>query len=259
MQEFQYQGVKFAYHANGDDIDSSKPIIIWAHGWGHTHNNWAQIIAPLENIANHIVLDFPGFGESPPPPENWSTGDYADAVAHWIKESDFPPVIWVGHSFGCRVGLQIAANHPEQIKAMSLIAGAGLKRKRSLANKIYFYLRIKLFKLLRKLTPDGAFKDKLMSKFGSSDYKNAGAMRDIFIRVVNEDLSEQASRVKCPVTLVYGKNDTETPPEFGERFSKLIPNSQLFLLEGQDHYSVLANGRHQVIKILSELIKNQRI
>ncbi len=253
MQELHFQDFYFK-EINKKDA----PVIIWAHGWGHSHDNWAQLITPLENMARHIAIDFNGFGASPPPPEHWGTIDYADNIAAWIKERGFAPVIWIGHSFGCRIGLQLAAKYPECVKSMCLISGAGLKRKRSIANKIYFYFRIKLFKILKKLIPKSAFKDKLMSKFGSADYKNASAaMRKIFVRVVNEDLSEIAAQVKCPTTLIYGRDDNETPPEFGERYSKLIKGAKLFILEGQDHYSVLQNGRHQVIKLIAEIIKEQ--
>ena len=245
MQEFHFKEI------NKDGA----PTIIWAHGWGHSHANWLPLITPLKNMARHITIDLHGFGATPPPPDDWGTKDYADNIAAWLKENNFPPVIWVGHSFGCRVGLQIAAKHPQAISSMCLISGAGLKRKRPMHKQIYFYLRIKIFKLLREITPAGPFKDKLMSAFGSADYKNAGAMRKVFIRVVNEDLSEQAQNIECPVTLIYGKNDTDTPPEFGKRFSHLIKGSKLFLLDGQDHYSVLQNGRHQVIKLLADFIK----
>lgn len=272
MQDFQIHGTKFAYHATGKDFvgkiplknigeqSEKKPdiVIIWAHGWGHSHKNWEPLITPLAHQATHIALDLPGFGQSPPPPKDWGTEQYANAIAAWLKDNNLPPVLWVGHSFGCRVGLQIAARHPECIKAMSLISGAGLKRKRPPLQKLYFTLRIKLFKLLRKRIPEGVFKDKIMAKFGSADYKDAGAMRKVFIRVVNEDLTPQAQDVQCPVTLIYGENDTATPPEFGTRLKQLIPNAQLHILKDQDHYSVLQNGRHQVIKLLSDFIKENR-
>ncbi|PCJ98532.1 MAG: alpha/beta hydrolase [Zetaproteobacteria bacterium] len=272
MQDFQTHGTKFAYHAKNwascdimslknireQSDDTDKPIIIWAHGWGHSHKNWTALITPLEQQARHISLDLPGFGQSPPPPNHWGTEHYADAIATWIKDNDLPPVLWIGHSFGCRVGLQIAARHPECIKAMSLISGAGLKRKRPPHKKMYFYLRIKLFKILRKLIPEGTFKEKLMAKFGSADYKDAGAMRKVFLRVINEDLTTQAQSIQCPVTLIYGENDMETPAEFGVRLAKLIKKSNLFILKDQDHYSVLQNGRHQVIKLLSDFIKENR-
>ncbi len=251
MQEFYYQ------ETSGNNKPDA-PVIIWGHGWGHSHKNWSKIIAPLEYIGRHYALDFAGFGSSPSPPNGWGTKDYADNIGAWIKENNFAPVIWVGHSFGGRVGVQLAANHPELIKALCLISGAGLKRRRKLHDKIYFYFRIKLFKLLKKIIPNGAFKSKIISKFGSADYNNAGAMRDIFIRVVNEDLSKQAEKVECPTMLIYGQDDKETPPEFGKRFSSLIKGSKLFLLNGQDHYSVLENGRHQVIKLLTTFIKEQK-
>ncbi len=267
MQEFHSHGVNFAYSTSGKALalpfhekkneDEPPLIVFWAHGWGQDHKSFSPLISPLERHAHHIAVDFPGFGASSAPSDDWGTEHYADAIATWMKDNNIPPVLWVGHSFGCRVGLQIASRHPECIKGMCLISGAGLKRKRSLHKKVYFYCRIKLFKLLRRIVPEGALKDKIMTAFGSADYKNAGPMRKVFVRVVNEDLTEQATKVSCPVSLIYGKNDTETPPEFGERLSQLIPTSQLFLLDEQDHYTVLQNGRHQVVKILNDFIKEK--
>jgi pimeloyl-ACP methyl ester carboxylesterase len=261
VKTLESQGATFAYESIGNDFmanlpQDQKPLVIWAHGWGHSHANFLPLALPFETIANHIALDFPGFGAAPTPPTSWGTEDYADAVADLLKKKNIPPVLWIGHSFGCRVGLQLAARHPERIATLCLIAGAGLKRKRPLHKKIYFYFRIKLFKLLKKFVPEGNLKQKLISKFGSADYKNAGPMRNIFIKVVNEDLTNIAKTVKCPVTLVYGQNDTETPPEFGERFKTMMPQADLFLLSDQDHYSVLSTGRHQVIKIIGDTIKN---
>lgn len=267
MQKFHYQGVKFAYFTAGKDfsLDSltkkegknDLPLIIWAHGWGQNHASFMPLITTLESRGHHIAIDFPGFGQSPPPPDDWSTENYANAFAEWIKEQNLPPVLWIGHSFGCRVGTQLAARHPECVQGLVFIAGAGLKRKRPIHKKVYFFCRIKLFKALRKFVPEGNFKNKLMNKFGSTDYKNAGPMRKIFISVVNEDLSEQAEKIQCPTTLIYGQQDTETPPEFGQRYSQLIKGSKLFLLDEQDHYSLLQNGRHQVIKIIDDFIKER--
>jgi pimeloyl-ACP methyl ester carboxylesterase len=264
VQSFISRDTTFAYQVIGEDFMTknpaeSKPSIFWAHGWGHSSQNFLPLVTPFEHQANNVVIDFPGFGASPVPAEIWATEDYADAIAEHMKKNNIPPVIWIGHSFGCRVGLQMAARHPECIRALCLIAGAGLKRKRPIHKKIYFFLRIKLFKLLKKIIPASPFKDKIMSKFGSADYKKSGPLRGIFIKTVNEDLSTIATTIKCPVTLIYGQNDTETPPEFGERLSKLIPNSNFFLLGGQDHYSVLSTGRHQVIKIISDILKHSKI
>lgn len=257
MQTFLSHGAQFSY-LRLDEAGTHAPVVVWAHGWGQNHAAFLPLADTLRKSGSHILIDLPGHGESPPPPESWGTEDYADAVAGWLKDQNFPPVIWVGHSFGCRVGIRLAAKYPERVKAMGLIAAAGLKRKRPPLKRLYFYLRIKLFKALKAFLPQGEAREKILSKFGSADYKNAGPMRAVFIRTVNEDLSETAKGVRCPVRLVFGTNDTETPPEFGARYKALMPNATLLLLEGLDHYSVLTNGRHQAVKVVSDLLKGTR-
>ena len=94
--------------------------------------------------------------------------------------------------------------------------------------------------------------EPLKTKFGSADYRNAGPLREIFVKVINEDLAEAARRIDTPCLLIYGARDSETPPDIGRRLSKLINRSELCVLANQDHYSVLDSGRHQVIKRISE-------
>lgn len=245
----------FHYSISGE---KDRPVVLWAHGWGQSHLAFMPLIASLERMGKHIALDLPGFGKTAVPPEGWGTADYADSAAALIEKNGWAPVIWVGHSFGCRVGLQLAARHPSLVHGMCLIAAAGLKPKRPFFKALYLKTRIAVFKTLRNLPISANLKGKLLSLFGSRDYMNAGPLRRIFVRVVNEDLSENASRVRCPVTLVYGSKDTETPPEMGERLQKIIPGARLIHLEGEDHYTVLGSARHQVAPHIKQLIESTR-
>lgn len=248
MQE--HNGVKFLEKGSKDS-----PLVVWGHGWGQSHSAFLDLCAPLENSAKHIIVDFPAFGQSPMPPEVWGTREYADHMAAFIRAQSDKPVIWVGHSFGCRVGLQLAAHYPELIKGLFLIAGAGIPKQLPLHKSVYFKLRIALYKSLKKLIPFGLPEEWLISKFGSADYKNADPiLRQILVRVVNEDLRTIAPLITCPVNFVYGENDTEAPPKIGQALSGLIPTSKLSLLKGQDHYSVLGTGRHQVTALLKTFI-----
>ena len=149
----------------------------------------------------------------------------------------------------------MAAHYPELIKGLFLIAGAGIPKQLPLHRSLYFKGRIKLYKFLKKLIPLGLSEDWLIGKFASADYKNADpVLRQILVKVVNEDLREIAPQISCPVHFVYGEDDTEAPPSTGKALSDLIPNSKLSLLKGQDHYSVLASGRHKVAPLLKEFL-----
>jgi pimeloyl-ACP methyl ester carboxylesterase len=201
----------------------------------------------LAAYGNSFVLDFPGFGASPPPPSHWATADYADHVAKWLESTPPSCRIWIGHSFGCRVGLQLAARHPHLLSGLVLIAAAGLRPKRSVRQQSRFLLKRYSFRIVRSMAGEGALVNALRSRVGSSDYKSAGALRPILSRVVTEDLSEIAKSVKAPVILIYGENDTDTPPEMGRRLQSFIAGSQLIILKDFDHHTVLTDGRHQLV------------
>jgi len=246
-------GAEFAVFRTGM-ATSSGPLLVCAHGWGQTHEALLPLARSMARAAAPVLVDLPGFGHSPPPPAAWGNAEYADAMAEWLTAMPRPRV-WVGHSFGCRIALALAARHPEAVDAMFLVAAAGLPPHRSPARRARIALRRWAYRALRGLAPEGPARERLRERFGSADYRAAGAMRPTFVRVVSEDLTDAARAVHCPVELVYGERDTETPPEIGARLQALIPGARLSVLQGLDHWTVLTEGQHQLAFRLAEFLK----
>lgn len=255
MRTFHAKGVDFAYETVGADPAAAPLQIVWAHGWGQDHRAFLPMAGALRPMGAHILLDFPGFGASPRPKETWGTEDYADAAAELLASLPRGRRIWVGHSFGCRVGLQLAARHPEAVDGLFLIAAAGLPRRRTLLQKIRVNLRVRTFKALKALAAFGIDTNQMQSRFGSADYRNAGALRSIFVKVVRENLTEVAKQVRMPVQFVYGALDDDTPPSIGETFAALIPGAELTVLPRLDHLTILAEGAHQVQHRLGRFVE----
>jgi pimeloyl-ACP methyl ester carboxylesterase len=256
MLAFDALGAEFRYAARGAPLAAAAAQVIWAHGWGQDHRVFLPLAEQIERAGSHLLLDFPGFGASPPPPAAWGTEDYADAVAAWLATLPRAPRLWVGHSFGCRIGLRLAARHPQSVDGLTLVAAAGLRRRRTLAQRLQLGAKVAAYKTLKQLGRMRFPVERWRSRFGSSDYRSAGAMRPILVKVVQEDLSDVARHVRCPTLLIYGSRDTETPPEIGRRFERLIPEARLVLVEGFDHYSILGEGRHQVLHQLNQFLRN---
>ncbi len=248
-------GADFALFRRDGDSAEAPLTLIFAHGWGHSHLNLVPLAGTMPRSAVSYLVDLPGFGRSPAPPGPWGTEDYADAVAEWLGGIGAGRRVWIGHSFGCRVGLQLAARHPELLDGLFLIAAAGLQRQRSLWGSARLAARHRAFRVARLFTPEGPARDRLRARFGSADYQQAGALRPILVKSVVEDLTEVARAVRCPVVLAYGDRDTETPPEIGRRLNQLIPQSRLVLLRGFDHLTVLTDGRHQLAQRLTEFLE----
>jgi pimeloyl-ACP methyl ester carboxylesterase len=249
------RGADLAVFRDDDDPAGDVPLVVWVHGWGHTHANMLPLTQAMPRGTRSVLLDLPGFGAAPPPPGAWGTADYADAVAEWLAGSPAARRVWVAHSFGCRVGLQLAARHPDLVDGLFLVAAAGLPPRRSPVARLRVAARRWAFRVARSLTPEGPRRERLRERFGSADYRQAGPLRPILVKAVSEDLSDVARAVRCPAALVYGDRDTETPLELGTRLHRLMPRSRLVVLRGFDHWDVLTDGRHQIAQRLGEFLE----
>lgn len=81
------------------------------------------------------------------------------------------------------------------------------------------------------------------SNVGSADYvATPDCLKATFVKVVNQDLSRFARRVRCPSLVVCGKCDTTTPPKSAARMAKLIPQGNLQLIDG-DHFTLFSRPK----------------
>jgi len=233
--------------------------LVWGHGWGQSHRALLPLAESLP-LYHHYVLDFPGFGASPRPIENWSTAEYAAYVAAFLES--LPPAklrIWVGHSFGCRVGVRLGAKYPALLNGLVLVAGAGLRRKLTFLRQCSLKVKVYNYKLFKQLCRMGLVKRTwIEGKFGSADYRNAGDLRPIFLNVIKEDLAAEAKNIQAPTLLIYGENDLETPPSMGKEYATHIRHAEYHELAGQDHYTLIGAGRHQTVFLLNQFIKNMQ-
>ena len=235
--------------------DTSKPPVVFGHGWGRTYRDFIPVAEALAPITSSFLIDFPGFGDSPRPDETWGTEEYAEHILDFLKsEHGLSTFTWVGHSFGGRVGMRIAANHPELIEHLVLVASAGVPRTRSSWQKINGYRRGMEFKLRKTLAQGDQALQDLEQRFGSVDYVHSReiGLRDIFVKTVNEDQTDTLPQIQCATTLIYGGKDIDTPVEVGEKLANGIPNASLVVSPHCDHISILDRGRHQIALAIKE-------
>lgn len=215
----------------GERYGGGTPRVLALHGWCRDRSDFASLLNGLDAVA----IDLPGFGLSPIPPEPWGSTDYAMYLAPLLE--DFLAPVVVGHSFGGRVALQLAALFPGAIRSV-VLTGVPLLRPRNAPSRSPLYRSLRGANRLGLLS-DPAM-EKVRSRFGSTDYRRAeGVMREVLVRVVNESYELQLRDVRCPVDLVWGELDTAVPVAVAQRVISLIPNSTLTVCAGADHITCL--------------------
>jgi pimeloyl-ACP methyl ester carboxylesterase len=218
----------------GSVTGTATPRLLALHGWGRSHRDFDRVLAPDgEKPLPAIALDLPGFGVSPPPDAVWGAEDYARSVAEVLDDMEVP-VVLLGHSFGGRVALHLAAQRPHAVGAMVLTGAPFLPATTRRAAPALG------FRMARRLHALGLVSDARMEttrlRYGSADYNAAvGIMRLILVRAVNESDEEQLTSVRCPVHLVWGADDTAAPVDVAERALGLLSNGELSVEPGTGH------------------------
>ena len=199
--------------------------IVLLHGYLSQKESFYYQIEYLSGYFEVIAPDMPGFGASPPISSAWSVGDYAEWFSAFLKAQKAIQVHILAHSFGARVAFKALYAHPEIAKSLIITGGAGLVKPRS----AIYIKKVRAYRRIKKIFPGFAEKH-----FGSPEYRSLSpVMRESYKKIVNEDLSNCAANVNCRTYLLYGKDDTVTPPsEEGITFHNLIKYSRFEVMEG---------------------------
>lgn len=244
VERFEHHGAALIDEVIGD---SGSPHIILLHGWGANRESLRGLAVLFQHTHQVHLIDLPGFGEAPPPPPEWDTIHYADLVQQYILDRIDGSVILVGHSFGGRVSVRLGARRLTQVIGIVLMGVPGLPQpawsRRGLKRWWIRTLRRALI-ALKPMTGQAAI-DWHTRTYGSKDYLAAGALRSVLVRTVTEDLTESARTIGCPVLLLYGTDDTETPPWLARGYAALIGRrAEVVLLPHKDHFLYTGTGAH---------------
>lgn len=233
-------GLNINYEQKG-----SGDLVVLLHGWGANITLFANLIELLSKKYTVVAMDMPGFGKSDEPPTAWCVDDYVQFVVDFLADYTANKIVFLGHSFGGRVTIKMCSRTdlPFKIEKTILVDSAGIlppkSNKKSL--RTYYYKAGKALLsngLVKKVFPDAL--ESFRKKMGSADYAAASPlMRQVLVKVVNEDLEPLLPNIKCPTLLVWGVNDTATPLSDGEKMEKLIPDAGLVKFENAGHYSFL--------------------
>ena len=198
------------------------------HGWGGCIDSFRALADRLSSEFSVTLIDLYGFGKTPHPDHPLTLDDYAEGVLRTLKEDGIEDCILIGHSFGGRVAMRLAA-HSSVVRGLVLVDSAGIPPRRNLR----YYVKVLFYKLGRKFgrTPKGV---------GSADYRAlSGAMRRTFVNVVNDDNRKDAANISLPTLLFWGEKDQDTPLYMCRKLHSLMRNSEAVIVKGAGHFAYL--------------------
>jgi pimeloyl-ACP methyl ester carboxylesterase len=194
------------------------PVVL-VHGMTASTDWWRPTIAALEPHHDVRIAELRGL----------PVREAALRLAAWLKAEDLSGAALVGHSMGGAVVVQTAAEAPESVGRLALIAPAGILPSRSrrsyalpLARSTLVHARSQLPRMMR-------------------DTLRVGPRRlwHLSSDLLRGDIRPALRSVRAPALVVWGANDRLLPASLGEQFSSLIPDCRLVILQGCGHIPML--------------------
>lgn len=237
-------------YTGGKPFDPALPCVVFVHGAMHDHSCWT-LLARWFAHHGHAVLavDLPGHGQSEgSPPAS------VEAAAAWVlallDAAGVARAAVVGHSLGSLIGLEMAAQAPERIRHLAMIATAyPMKVSEALLSTardapLKAIDMVNAFSIASTASKP-SYPGPGMWLHGSNRAlmrrNQAAAGRTPGLNLFAHDFAvcdryahglEAAAAVRCPVTLVLGTRDQMTLPKAAREIAAALKAKVVMLPAG---------------------------
>jgi 2-hydroxy-6-oxonona-2,4-dienedioate hydrolase len=224
----QQDKFKFIEEGNGE------PLVL-LHGLFGALSNFGNLIEYFRNYNRVIVPILPLLDMDI---LHTSVGGLAKFVHRFIEARQLKDVHLFGNSLGGHVAMVHILKHPERIKSLILSGSSGLFENGMGDSypKRGDYEYIKRKTELTFYDPTMATKE-LVDEVYSMTNNRLKVIKIIALAksAIRNNLGEELNQIKQPTLLVWGNNDTITPPFVAREFNRLIPNSELCFIDKCGH------------------------
>jgi pimeloyl-ACP methyl ester carboxylesterase len=219
----------------GEQYGSTPARVLALPGWMRQRSDFRLVLDGQDGVA----VDLPGFGgASPEPLEATGAAGYAQFVQP-VLDACAERVVVVGHSFGGRVAVQLACDHPDRVAGL-VLTGVPLLFRDDRPSKPPLRYRAVRWLNARGIVGDDRM-EALRRRRGSADYRQATpTMRGVLVKVVNESYEAQLATLDTRVELVWGDDDHDVPLYIAERAAQLLgDHARLTVVPGAGHLTPL--------------------
>ena len=226
------------------------PAILMIHGFGASLHTWEPWALALSRTHRVVRFDLPGSGLSDPDPQ----GDYRDArtmalLQALLDQRGIARAHIIGHSIGGRMAWTFAAQHPQRVERLVLLAPDGFASPGSAYGQTpdvpaaMGLMRYALPRPLLRMNLAPAYanpetlSDAMTTRY--HDLMRAPGSRQALLsrlqQTVLVDPVPLLRTIQAPTLLLWGEKDAFIPVANAADYLRALPNAALLTLPGVGH------------------------
>jgi pimeloyl-ACP methyl ester carboxylesterase len=192
--------------------------LVFVHGLSGSGRWWRPVLPFFEDREVRVV-DLPRFGP------RFGPRDAAGWLGDWLDDEGLAGSDVAGHSLGGLIAAELAAQRPEAVRRLVLVAPAGVPTGRGVAGHI-----LPLLATARDAPPAllaHALRDGLRA--GPASLLRGG------LHAVRHDIRDDLAFVRVPTLLVWGERDPLVPRHLADEWTHALPDVRLVVLPQAGH------------------------
>lgn len=217
------------------ESEGTGPVLMLLHGLLGALSNFKGIIEAFKDDYKVVVPILPIYEM---PLFQVSVTGLVDYVAEFVKYKNYNAVNVLGNSLGGHIGLLYTLAHQEKVSSLILTGSSGLFES-GMGNT---FPKRGDYEFIKKKAEDTFYDPAIASKELIDELYSVVNDRNKAIRIVataksaiRHNLGDKLHLIKIPVLLIWGKEDSVTPPFVGEKFEELLPDAKLYLIDKCGH------------------------
>ena len=206
-------------------------VLLLLHGLFGALSNWDGVINRF-SVKYRVVIPLLPINEMPL--KQAGLEGLVKFIEDFVDWKGFSDMTAMGNSLGGHLALMYTLNRPEKIKRLILTGSSGLFEN-SMGGSFpkrgdYKYIKERVEYTF--YDPDTISKDYIDEVFETTK-SIPRAMRIVAIAksAQRNNMANDIPNIKAPTLLIWGLNDTITPPMVAHEFNRLIPNSKLKFID----------------------------
>lgn len=219
--------------------------IVFLHGVGSDKSVWNGQLDHFGRTRRSVALDYPGYSDSDPAPDDCSRDDYAAAILAAMDALGIGRAHVCGLSLGGVIAIAMHAAAPERCASLILadsfavhpdgetIYQRSVQASRSPGMRALAEQRAPL--LLAPHAPEEVRRDVIDTMAGIDPRAYRIGARAVWLA----DQRERAAAIGVPTLVLVGELDPVTPPSLSRELSALIAGSTLQVIAGASHIANL--------------------
>jgi len=223
-----------------ENRSEEKPDIILIHGTGGNARLWKDQVQPLVKLGFRCYLpELRGHGSTTEPGEETDLSVHVNDIVETLQNEDIRfPAIFIGHSLGAIISVQIAGRFPELL-GQCLAVSLPIKVPKLTAGAFNLFLKGPYQRLQKS-----KLKERLPIREQALLETEWHSLNQILKHFGPLDLTREVANIPVPVHFAYGRFDIVAPCIYGQQIHKATPNSTLQIFEFAGH-NVMDDRPHE--------------